>query len=127
MPFAGIVTDCVSQRARSPHRSQLSVMVTGVSSVVVTDLALGDRRVVDGRDRNRDGGGRGIDGAVVDRKVKLVGAVEIRRRRVGQIGRGAAESVPFEGPVTTLKVSVLRSLSVPDRTIATGVSSAGGH
>ena len=64
---------------------------SGVSSAVVTDSATATGTSLDWRDADGDGGDCGIDGAVVDPEGELVGAVEILRRGVGEVGRSSGE------------------------------------
>src|SRR5207249_754201 len=52
---------------------------------------VGDRSVVDRRDRDRNGGDGAGQRAVINLEGEAVPAVEIRVRRVGQVGRGAAQ------------------------------------
>ena len=67
-------------------------------SVVADRLARRDGRVVDAADRDRDGGDVRVEVAVVGPVGEAVGAVVVRRGRVGEASRRrASASVPWPG------------------------------
>ena len=60
-------------------------------------LGGGDRRVVDGRDRDRDRRGERIDSAIVDLEAEAVGTGEVEVRLIDQVRRGAAQRAVGRG------------------------------